>query len=209
MWRPRTAKSRQPKASERTDEEWLRDISDRSAPALEDLRRFLVKVLENTLRSRVPSQSQDMAQDIAQDALLSILEKQTLFRGEARFTTWCAKIAVRHALTELRRSRWKDVPLQPMHLSGMTAGQTAQELLLSQSENARILRNTIQSVLTDRQQTALIAVMQDEMPIGEVAERLGTNRNALYKMLHDARQKLRKAIEDQGLDLTDFATSFG
>lgn len=208
MWRLRTTTSRNPRVSERTDKEWLRDISGRSPRALEDLRSLLVSVLENTLRPRVPAQSKAMAQDLAQDALLSILEKLAMFRGEARFTTWCAKVAVRHALTELRRSRWQDVPLQPTHLSAMAAEETAQDVLLSQSENARILRDAIHSVLSERQRTALIAVMQDDMPLGEVARRLGTNRNALYKMLHDARQKLRKALLDQGLDLTDFAASF-
>ena len=32
-----------------------------------------------------------------------------------------------------------------------------------------------------------------------VAEQMGTNRNALYKLVHDARKKLRTHLEAQGL----------
>ena len=34
-----------------------------------------------------------------------------------------------------------------------------------------------------------------------VAEQMGTNRNALYKLLHDARRKLRGYLEAQGLSI--------
>ena len=34
-----------------------------------------------------------------------------------------------------------------------------------------------------------------------VADQLHTNRNALYKLLHDARQKLRQHFETQGLSM--------
>jgi RNA polymerase sigma-70 factor (ECF subfamily) len=34
-----------------------------------------------------------------------------------------------------------------------------------------------------------------------VADRMNTNRNALYKLLHDARRKLRSHLEAQGLTM--------
>ena len=47
------------------------------------------------------------------------------------------------------------------------------------------------------------------VPMDDVARHLDTNRNALYKLLHDARLRLRKAFEARGLtpdDLLDDAT---
>jgi RNA polymerase sigma-70 factor (ECF subfamily) len=41
--------------------------------------------------------------------------------------------------------------------------------------------------------------MLDGVPLDEVAKRLETNRNALYKLVHDARRKLRQSLETQGL----------
>lgn len=40
----------------------------------------------------------------------------------------------------------------------------------------------------------MMAVMQGGMPLQEVAVRMGTNRNALYKLLHDARQRLQRRM---------------
>jgi RNA polymerase sigma-70 factor, ECF subfamily len=39
------------------------------------------------------------------------------------------------------------------------------------------------------------------VPLDILAEQLGTNRNALYKLLHDARRKLRAHLEDEGLSM--------
>ena len=43
-----------------------------------------------------------------------------------------------------------------------------------------------------------IALIVDEVPIDVLAERMGTNRNALYKALHDIRVKLRSEMREQG-----------
>jgi len=42
-------------------------------------------------------------------------------------------------------------------------------------------------------------VALQDIPLEVVAERMGTNRNALYKLLHDARRKLRAYLETEGL----------
>jgi RNA polymerase sigma-70 factor (ECF subfamily) len=56
-------------------------------------------------------------------------------------------------------------------------------------------------VLTERQQQALIAVAVKGVPLEVVAEQMNTNRNALYKLLHDARRKLKAHLETQGLSM--------
>jgi len=61
------------------------------------------------------------------------------------------------------------------------------------------LRRIIDEVLTDRQREAVVAVILEEMPISEVASRMGTNQNALYKLLHDARRTLKRQMEASGL----------
>jgi len=61
------------------------------------------------------------------------------------------------------------------------------------------LRRIIATELTDRQRQALVAARFHGMPLEEVARRMGTNRNALYKLLHDARQRLKKRMMAEGL----------
>lgn len=62
--------------------------------------------------------------------------------------------------------------------------------------------------LTDKQRMAMLAVMQGGMPLQEAAERMGTNRNALYKLLHDARQRLQKRMLREGLSPDDLLAMF-
>jgi RNA polymerase sigma-70 factor (ECF subfamily) len=45
----------------------------------------------------------------------------------------------------------------------------------------------------------LVAVTLNGVPIDVLAERLNTTRGALYKTLHDARQRLRGHLAAQGL----------
>ena len=63
--------------------------------------------------------------------------------------------------------------------------------------------------LTERQRTAMLAILQDGLPLSEVAERMDTNPNALYKLVHDARQRLRQRLEEKtGLSTQDLLAVF-
>ncbi len=70
------------------------------------------------------------------------------------------------------------------------------------------VRRMIAEELTERQRTAMMAVMQGGMPLQEVAERMGANRNALYKLLHDARQRLQKRMMNEGMTPQEMLSMF-
>ena len=72
-----------------------------------------------------------------------------------------------------------------------------------------MLQKMIQEVLTERQRQAMLAVMLGGMPLAEVARRMGTNRNALYKLLHDGRMRLKERMLAAGLSAQDVAEAFG
>jgi RNA polymerase sigma-70 factor (ECF subfamily) len=156
-------------------------------------------------------------EDFAQDALVKILASLDGFRGESRFTTWARKIAVRVAFTELRRRRWKDVSLQGL-LDKYGDGDFTPALLADSSPAppelamqgmvAELLRELIENELTARQRDAMTAVMAGHMPLEEVARRMGTNRNALYKLLHDARLRLKQLLEMRGLSAADVLAAY-
>jgi len=161
------------------------------------------------LRRKAPAQADALAEDFAQDALLHIIDRLDTFRGEACFTTWAAKVAVRLALSELRRLRWKDVSLddlldvRPDGPITAEPGALSPEAATVTAERVALMRALVAEVLTERQRTAIEAVMLYGMPIEEVARRMDTNRNALYKLLHDARQRLKQALEARGLGPDD------
>jgi len=66
------------------------------------------------------------------------------------------------------------------------------------AELADAVRDAIDRVLTPHQRRIALALIVDEVPIDVLAERLGTNRNALYKTLHDARSRLRAHLVLEG-----------
>ncbi len=143
--------------------------------------------------------------DFAQEALIKITGNLGSFRGESRFTTWAQKIAINVALTELKRRRWRDVSLQELFARrgaadrGPAETQPAPEQLALQDTVLQELRRMVDVELTDRQREAVVAVLLEEMPISEVARRMGTTQNALYKVLHDARKRLKRRMEAAGI----------
>jgi len=200
----------------RSNQEWLDALRGPDPDeALSDLRAVLVRGLGYALASYSNVRDSDL-EDFAQDALLKILAALDTFRGESMLTTWAQKIAVRVALTELRRRRWRDVSLDkltgfpdsdfvPDTLADPATGpeqQVIQQMLMSS------LGRLINEELTERQRQAMIAVRIHGMPLEEVARRMDTNRNALYKLLHDARQRLKKRMVADGMSSEDFLSAF-
>lgn len=201
----------------RTNEEWLNDLRGQNQDqAIEDLRLVLKRGLIYALSSRIKTDLEAQVDDFVQDAILRILDKMDTFRGESRFTTWAQKVAVRIAFTELRRQRWKDISLEdlipedsgdftPLVLADPSPDpeKQATQTLLSE-----MIETMLNEDLTERQRTAMLAILQGGMPIEEVARRMDTNRNALYKLLHDARKQMRNRLLEKGLTPEEVLEAF-
>ena len=199
---------------ERTNEQWLAELrgpNPDEAPA--DLYELLVRGLRAALGGRADGVDANIG-DFAQEALIKIVSNLDSFRGESRFTTWAKKIAMNVALTELKRRRWRDVSLQDLldrrtaTGRGLADPQVSPEQVAFQNMVLAKLRRTIDEELTDRQREAVVAVILEGMPIAEVARRMGTNQNALYKLLHDARKKLKLRMEAAGLSPQEVLAAF-
>ena len=190
---------------ERTNEQWLAELRGPNPDkALADLYDLLVRGLKAALGSYRGGVEADVG-DFAQEALIKITGNLDSFRGESRFTTWAKKIAMNVALTELKRRRWRDVSLQDLFAQreaadrGPADTQLTPEQLALQNMVLGELGRMVDEELTDRQREAVVAVLLEGMPISEVAKRMGTNQNALYKLLHDARRKLKRQMQAAGL----------
>jgi RNA polymerase sigma-70 factor (ECF subfamily) len=203
--------------SSRTNVEWLEDLKGPNRDvALEDLRTILVRGLTYALSSRIQNDLETFVEDFVQDALLRILDKLDTFRGESKFTTWAQKVAVRVAFTELRRQRWKDISLEdiiPEESGDFTPSILADpnpdpEKRAQQTMLGEMIQDMIENELTDLQRKAMLAIMAGGMPLEEVAERLGTNRNALYKLIHDARKRMQQRLQARGMTAQEVLVAF-
>lgn len=199
--------------SKRTNEQWLSDLRAAGSvqeSALADLRAVILAGLPYALATWLSPdhpQFSALAETVTQETLLKVLARLDSFEGRSQFTTWAHKIAVRIALTELRHQRWKDVSLESLsesdEASEITPGFMADpapspEVMAEQADMMAHIQRMIVQELTDKQRRAMLAVGKG-MPLEEAARRLGMERNALYKLLHDARVRLKKRMEREGL----------
>ncbi|MDX1639594.1 MAG: sigma-70 family RNA polymerase sigma factor [Balneolaceae bacterium] len=198
-----------------SNEEWVEHLSGTvDNAALQELRSILVRGLKPALSKYVDRELDQFVEDVTQDALLKILDNVDTFRGESKFVTWAMKIAVREGLTELRRKRWDDISIEDLKNPGNQEGEEGGEVfsdtfaadepspehVTSQKLMLEKVHSIIDNILTDKQRRAITLLMIHGLPITVVAEQMDTNRNSLYKLVHDARKKIKNEFEVQGLD---------
>ena len=211
-------------ATDRSNDQWIEELSQEDTPgknaAINDLRQYLQRGIFYYLsreRSDLSSLSiadvSQMAEDFAQDAVLRILANVHTFRGDSRFTTWAMKIGTRTAISELRRARYKDFSLDALTANGelmvgLDQSNTINRKIVSperateREDVLQIISRGLDEALTERQRRALEAVTIRGIPMDVVADEMNTNRNALYKLLHDARKKLKAYLEAEGVAMS-------
>ncbi len=197
----------------RDNDTWLRDLHAGGAQrdtALADLHALLLRTLPQGLSQWLSYENPEfeaLVEDTAQETLLRVLGGLDTFEGRSQFTTWVYKIAIRVALNELRRRKWRDVPLEGLEAeeageSGprqFASSEPRPETVVERAEIFQRVQQILAEELTERQRAAMTAIHMQGVPMEEVARRMGTNRNALYKLLYDARLRLRRRLEREGL----------
>ena len=190
--------------------DWVRDLGgdgparEAAVAALHDLllraARFEVARRRQALPQLSGAELDDLAQEAAADAALSVLRRLGDFRGESRFTTWAYKFALLEAGVKVRRRAWqgRELPLEPQSWSQFEHPAPTPEAQAERKQLLEAIQEGLAS-LSPHQRQVLVALALNGVPIDVLAERLGSNRNALYKSLHDARRNLRAHLEAQGL----------
>jgi RNA polymerase sigma-70 factor, ECF subfamily len=191
-------------------EEWHLDLNAegiRGEDAVARLHGLLLRAARFEVFRRAGSLPQlsaveldELAQDAADDAAVSVLRRLDDFRGESSFRTWAYKFALLEASMKVRRRVWRDreVTLEPEQWESLAHLGPGPD---DDAESAALLeavREGIRTALTPRQRQVLVSAVLEGVPIDVLAERLGSNRNALYKVLHDARRRLRDHVAAAG-----------
>jgi RNA polymerase sigma-70 factor (ECF subfamily) len=189
-------------------EDWIAQLSSTGAVRDDALRRLHALLLRaarfqvsrmSAMRAAVgAAQVEDVITLAADEAMVAVLGKLGTFEGRSRFTTWAYKFAVLQAAVELRRQAWsrREIPLEAA--PPLVEPRPSPDQYAEGAELAAAVRDAIDRVLTPHQRRIALALIVDEVPIDVLAERLGTNRNALYKTLHDARTRLRAHLALEG-----------
>lgn len=190
------------------DEAWVADLAASGGPgdaALRRLHGLLLRAtrhqvwrLRDLLPGAGPGDLEDLAQQAADDAAMAVLRQLVGWQRRSRFSTWVYKFGILQAGVVVRRHAWRqrEVPLPDTVVVVDTA--PSPDDIAESSQFLRAVRDAIATELTPHQRRVALALLVEEVPIDVLAERLGTNRNALYKTLHDARTRLRAALVATG-----------
>jgi RNA polymerase sigma-70 factor, ECF subfamily len=144
----------------------------------------------------------DLCSQAAGDAVLAVTSKLDGYRGASRFTTWAYAFAIFEVSVKLRRHAWPRGRI-PTADDDATWDRFAEGTHTAQSrvesaELLRALRRAVAEELTPRQREVFVAVALNDVQIDVVAGQLHSSRGAVYKVLHDARAKLRRRLEREG-----------
>ena len=195
--------------SQRWVERLRPESRDRDA-AIGELREVLLRAARFEVRrrcDRLPQirggDQEDLAQQSAGDAMVAILSKLDDFRGQSKFTTWAYKFALYEAAAKIRKRAWqgRELPLEAEEWPQVPDPGPAPQGEVEMNDLLAAIREEIGTSLTPRQREVLVALAMNEVPIDVLAERLGATRGALYKVLHDARKRLRAALAERGMIL--------
>jgi RNA polymerase sigma-70 factor (ECF subfamily) len=190
---------------------WLRRLGTgdgaRRQAAERELHARLVRIALGEVRRRAAStpvtgpELDDVAHQAAGDAMLAILAKLGDFRGESRFTTWAYRFVVLEVSSKLGRHYWRNPPVA---LDAELWERLPDRLGIDpvrHAESAGILAEVLRVVedeLTAHQRRIFVAIVVDQIPLDALADRLGLRRNAIYKVIFDARRKIRRALVANG-----------
>ena len=191
---------------DRANDVWIEELRQpgpRREAALADLRADVLRGMRGALAGRA-GVDDAFLEDAVQEALLKVLDRLDTFEGRGRFVSWAMAIAVRVAQTAIRKKRWQGVSLDRFKEESSPALDVADHSLRPEraalrSELLAAMDRVIREQLTDRQWLALTAELNG-MPQDEIARQLGSNRNAVYKLTHDARRKLKAGLEAAGFN---------
>jgi RNA polymerase sigma-70 factor (ECF subfamily) len=182
---------------------WLKELRAQGAvreDAVERLHALLLRAarFEAVRRGATSPELEEIAEEAAGDAAMSVLRRLDDFRGQSRFTTWAYKFALLEAAVKLRKRAWqgREIPFDREAWSLIPSRDAEPPVEAEQAELLGEVQQGIASCLTPHQRNVLLALAVDGVPIDVLAEKLDTNRGALYKTLHDARRKLRAYLEE-------------
>src|ERR1700761_4658027 len=189
---------------------WLRGLHadgaayDETVARLHELLLRVARAEVHRRRAQLPlagPELDDLAHQAAAGAVMGVVRKIAEFRGESRFTTWAYKFAIFEVSTKIGRHFWQR-PTVPMDSEdwdrlpdrfGLDPARAAEW-----GDVVAALRRAVDDELTEHQRRIFVAIVLNGVPLDALVVELGSNRNAIYKTLFDARRKLRAALATHG-----------
>jgi RNA polymerase sigma-70 factor (ECF subfamily) len=157
-----------------------------------------------SLPEHVLADLDDLARQAADLAVAAVLRKLPEYRGDSRFTTWAYKFVIFEMSAALRREAWRGRRTVDIDDDAWRRLADSRAIDPAAKTELRELVSTIErcvaTELTPWQREVFISVVVLGVPIDVLAHRHDKARGAVYKVLHDARRKLRAFLHAEGWD---------
>ena len=200
----RAIRSDQGAASAAPDRELVTLAVEGDRAALSTLIRRYEPIVLRQLQ-RFPVTDADR-KDLLQEAMLQVVRKLHLFRGDAQFSTWLYRVTANAALMKMRSERRRrlvdldetnvDLEGQPIAPPGGAWAENAQSRLEGCQLAVRIERALAE--LPEAYRKVVLEHYIEGRTLQGVAEQHGTTESSVRSRLHRARALLRRMLADLG-----------
>lgn len=193
----------------RTNQDWLNDLQSKDVLIRDQATTELQRRLRRSIYKQFLGKGlvDSCIDDVVQETSYRIFARMDTFRGESAFMTWATAFAIRTGMEMIRRGFWSAKTATDFVMDGDRVDLANQwkTLALSPEDSAQqlevldLLSRVMNERLTQRQRCALLQKLRG-WSVDQIQRELGTTRGAVYKLTHDARAKLKEALEEAGFD---------
>jgi len=192
----------------RSDSDWINLInSDRtlSNPVFAELYELMVSLLPvgvKDSRFEFCEQVDEQIKSAANLTLEYVSENLQKYDGSTPFLKWVLNIAVRQLLYELRVEKWKIDSKD----EGFPQVPEEWHAILTENEFLQFTHNLFKQELSESQRIAIRSMVMFRMPKEEVMRLLLMERCDYFKMIHDARLRIKRRLQNDSVVVTEQLT---
>ncbi|AOZ91333.1 RNA polymerase sigma factor [Paenibacillus crassostreae] len=179
-----------------TDSQMIREIKEGNVELFSVLmRRYQRKILAFVFHMLKSSNQENMAEDLCSETFYKAYRSLDTFREvEATFSTWLYTIARNTVLSELRKHRNVNIPLDEGGVIPIAPSEVAPEQTILRNEKVNMVRNAINN-LPEKQRSAIILREYDQLDYQEIAEIMGQSVSSVKSLLFRARSSVKIQLE--------------
>jgi len=179
-----------------TDSQLIREIKDGNIELYSELMgRYQRKILSFIYHMLKSAKLELMAEDLCSETFYKAYRSLHSFREvDASFSTWLYTIARNTVLSELRKQKTANLPLEESGIIPTTAPESAPEQQVLRNERMTMVRDAINN-LPEKQRSALILREYDQLDYQEIANILGQTVSSVKSLLFRARASIKSQLE--------------
>ncbi len=179
-----------------TDSQMIREIKEGNTELYSELmRRYQRKILAFVYHMLKSAHLELLAEDLCSETFYKAFRSLHSFRElDASFSTWLYTIARNTVLSELRKQRNGNVPLEESGIIPVAPSEVAPEQAVLRNEKVGMVRDAINN-LPEKQRSALILREYDQLDYQEIANILGQSVSAVKSLLFRARSSVKSQLE--------------